>query len=106
MIYIHLCSIIHNSFTAPKSLCASKPMATTELSSVSIAVIFPECHVVGIIQYIIFFKGTLLFFIYSWLLSVFVAARAFSSCCERGLLFVAVHGLLTAVASLVAEHGL
>ena len=32
--------------------------------------------------------------------------RAFSSCGEHGLLFVAVHGLLTAVASLVAEHGL
>ena len=31
---------------------------------------------------------------------------AFSSCGERGLLFVAVHGLLIAVASLVAEHGL
>ena len=33
-------------------------------------------------------------------------ARAFSSCGEWGLLFVAVHGLLIAVASLVAEHGL
>ena len=39
--------------------------------------------------------------------------QAFSSCGERGLLFVAVrglliavHGLLIAVASLVAEHGL
>ena len=32
--------------------------------------------------------------------------RAFSSCGERGLLFVAVHGLLTVVASLAAEHGL
>ena len=32
--------------------------------------------------------------------------RAFSSCSERGLLFVAVCGLLIAVASLVAEHGL
>ena len=31
---------------------------------------------------------------------------AFSSCGERGLLFVAVHGLLIAVASLVVEHGL
>ena len=31
---------------------------------------------------------------------------AFSSCGERGLLFVAVRGLLIAVASLVAEHGL
>ena len=33
-------------------------------------------------------------------------ARAFSSCCEHGLLFVAVRRLLTAVASLVAKHGL
>ena len=32
-------------------------------------------------------------------------ARAFSSCGDQGLLFVAVHGLLIAVASLV-EHGL
>ena len=33
-------------------------------------------------------------------------APAFSSCGERGLLFFAVRGLLIAVASLVAEHGL
>ena len=32
--------------------------------------------------------------------------QAFSSCGEWGLLFVAVHGLLIVVASLVAEHGL
>ena len=32
--------------------------------------------------------------------------RAFSSCGERGLLFIAVHGLLIVVASLVEEHGL
>ena len=32
--------------------------------------------------------------------------QAFSSCSEQGLLFVAVHGLLTAVASLVVEHRL
>ena len=31
---------------------------------------------------------------------------AFSSCGKRGLLFIAVHGLLTTVASLVAEHRL
>ena len=31
---------------------------------------------------------------------------AFSSCSEQGLLFVEVHGLLIAVASLVVEHGL
>ena len=33
-------------------------------------------------------------------------AWAFSGCGKRGLLFVAVRGLLMAVASLVAEHGL
>ena len=45
-------------------------------------------------------------FIYFWLRWVFFAAHgAFSSCGERGLLFVAMHGLLIAVASLVAEHG-
>ena len=32
--------------------------------------------------------------------------QAFSSCGKRVLLFVAVRGLLTAVASLVAEHRL
>ena len=32
--------------------------------------------------------------------------QAFSSCGERGLLFVAVRGFLIAVGSLVAEHGL
>ena len=38
-------------------------------------------------------------------LGVCCCTWAFSSCGERGLLFVAVHGLFTAVASLVAEHG-
>ena len=33
-------------------------------------------------------------------------ARAFSSCGNRGPLFIAVHGLLTIVASLVAGHRL
>ena len=47
-------------------------------------------------------------FIYLFLaaLGLRCCARAFSSCGERGLLLVAVHGLLIAVASLVAEHGL
>ena len=46
-------------------------------------------------------------FIYLFLavLGLRCCARAFSSCGERGLLFVAVRGLLIAVASLVAEHG-
>ena len=49
-----------------------------------------------------------IYFIYLFLaaLGLRCCVRAFSSCGKRGLLFVAVHRLLTAVASLVAEHGL
>ena len=50
---------------------------------------------------------------FSFFLSFFLAVlglhccvRAFSRCGKRGLLFIAVHGLLIAMASLVAEHGL
>ena len=39
-------------------------------------------------------------------LGLHCCTRAFSSCGERGLLFVVVRRLLIAVASLVAEHGL
>ena len=39
-------------------------------------------------------------------LGLHCCAWAFSSCGEWGLLFIAVHGLLIAVAYLVAEHGL
>ena len=39
-------------------------------------------------------------------LGLHCSTRAFSSCGERGLLFIAVCGLLIAVASLVAEHRL
>ena len=45
-------------------------------------------------------------FIYLAALGLSCCARAFSSCRKRGLLFVAVRGLLIAVASLVGEHGL
>ena len=49
-----------------------------------------------------------IYFIYLFLavLGLRCCAQAFSSCGERGLLFVVVCGLLIAVASLVAEHGL
>ena len=55
-------------------------------------------------------KGVEFFFFF--LINLFLVAldlhctRAFSSCGEWGLLFVAVHRLLIVVASLVAEHGL
>ena len=47
-----------------------------------------------------------LFLFFLAVLGLRCCARAFSSCGERGLLFVAMHMLLIAVASLVAEHGL
>ena len=55
-----------------------------------------------------FFFLIYLFYLYLFLaaLSLHCCAHAFSSCGEQGLLFVAVRGLLIAVASLVAEHGL
>ena len=53
----------------------------------------------------IYFKKFIYLFIFGCV-GLRCCARAFSSCGERGLLFVAVHGLLIAVASLVVEHGL
>ena len=60
-------------------------------------------------------RRTCCLFIYFlfFLINLFLAALdlrccawAFSSCSERGLLFVVVHTLLIAVASLVVEHGI
>ena len=45
------------------------------------------------------------FFFFGAVLGLRCCAQAFSSCGERGLLFVAVCGLLIAVSSLVVEHG-
>ena len=56
-------------------------------------------------QYRPFFKK-FIYYLFLAALGLRCCARAFSSCGEQGLLFVAVSGLLIAVASLVAEHGL
>ena len=55
-----------------------------------------------------FFFNIFYLFIYLFLaaLGLRCCVRAFSSCSEWGLLFIAVCGLLIAVASLVAEDGL
>ena len=57
---------------------------------------------------ITYFIFNYLFFIYLFLaaLGLRCCVQAFSSCGERGLLFAAVRQLLSAVTSLVAEHGL
>ena len=70
---------------------------------------FFECHYelmsVYFFNLFIFYK---FIFIYLFLaaLGLRCCAWAFSSCGERGLLFIAVRGLLSAVGSLVVEHGL
>ena len=46
------------------------------------------------------------FFFFLAALGLRCYVQSFSSCSERGLLFVAVSGLLIEVASLVEEHGL
>ena len=56
--------------------------------------------------YIYFFFFKIFIYLFLAVLGLRFCARAFSSCGERGLLFVVVHELLIAVASLVAEHGL
>ena len=44
-------------------------------------------------------------YLFMAVLGLCCCTRAFSSCRERGLLFIVVHRLLIAVASLVAERG-
>ena len=54
-----------------------------------------------------FFKNKFIFtYLFLAALGLRCCTRAFSSSGERGLLFIAMRGLLIAVASLVAEHGL
>ena len=65
MTCIHHYSVIQSSFSALKILCAlffpssPQPLVTTESLTVSIVVPFPECHRLGIIQYIAFSDGLL-----------------------------------------------
>ena len=66
----------------------------------------PEKSLLHLRRNLFFFN--LFYFIYLFLavLGLHCCSWAFSSCSERGLLFTAVHVLLIAVVSLVAEHGL
>ena len=54
----------------------------------------------------IFFKFINLLYLFLAVLGLRFCARAFSSCGERGPLFIAVRGPLTIAASLFAEHRL
>ena len=64
-------------------------------------------EVPALLKFLIIFKqGTPFFLFFLAALGLRCCAQAFSSCGERGLFFIVVHGLFIAVASLVAVHGL
>ena len=65
-------------------------------------------QMISVMPLAFFFLIVFILFIYLFLavLGLRFCARAFSSCGERGPLFIAVRGLLTIAASLVAEHRL
>ena len=71
---------------------------------------FPE--IIYFKKYIVYFIFLTFIFFYIFIYLFLAAwglrccAQVLSSFGERGLFFIVVHGLLTAVASLVAEHGL
>ena len=71
-------------------------------------VLHPHCFLDLLLFCSFFFimEKNIYLFIYLFMavLGLHCCVRAFSSCGEQGLLFVAVHGLLIVVASLVAEH--
>ena len=93
-----------------KSTCSSKsprPMSLQENERFLILELTPPPAIyTSMLTLGFFFK--LIYFIYLFLaaLGPCCCARAFSTCGEQGLLFVVVCGLLIAVSSLVAEHGL
>ena len=59
-----------------------------------------------ILSRLFFFRDFYLFYYkFIYLIHLFLAALGLR-CCAQALFFVVVHGLLMAVASLVAEHGL
>ena len=68
----------------------------------------PTFVICRLLKFYLFVCLFIYLFIYLFLaaLGLCCYARASSSCSERRLLFVAVHGPLIALASLVAEHGL
>ena len=104
-----------------KSMCAQVPLQKYMLSRYThcrffLSIFFIKfflCGPFSLKSLLNFFTILFLLFFLNKFIYLFMAtlglcccARAFSSCCERGLLFIAVCGLLIAVDSLLVEHGL
>ena len=81
------------------------PCAATMLGTAN--TMMSKAELLPSIMATLFFKNKFIYLIYLFLVALGLRCCewAFSSCGEWGLLFVVVHGLLIAVASLVAEHG-
>ena len=62
--YIHHYNITQSSLTALKTSVfpCSYPLPTTDLFTISVVFPFPECYVVGIVQYVAFFTLALSLF--------------------------------------------
>ena len=73
---------------------------------VAFQVFFKRFEAIICFFFVLFCFLIYLFYFYFWLCWVFVAARGLSLVAASGDYSVAVHGLLIAVASLVAEHRL
>ena len=87
----------------------SKPRSLKKMLLLLLLLLFIIIIIWAGLSWVVLWGGGLVYlFIYLSLavLGLRCCAWACSSCGEQGLLFVAVHGLLIAVASLVAEHGL
>ena len=106
----HLYIIIHYSYSLCKSLTFHskpslsfylQPLPTLNSNSTLCKLFF--LHLLLNVQISCSFS---FFFFLVCVGSLLLCARAFFSCGERGLLFVAVCRLFIAVASLVVEHGL
>ena len=64
-----------------------------------------DCRLTSVSFYLKFILFIIIF-LFLAALGLRCCAWPSSSCCEPGLLFIAVHGLFIAVASLVVEHRL
>ena len=83
-------------------LAGQKPNLGTQSASFTVSWDVPKISH----HFSFFLKINLFIYLFLAVLGFHCCAWAFSSCGEQGLLFVAVHGFLIAVSSLVVEHGL
>ena len=110
MLDVCLFTVLTDSLTAavcvprvcplPSLLLRQHQLMAQYWNKISIAFFSVSTYLLLLCHFLSFFLPSFLpFSLYSCVGSSLLCARAFSSCGERGLLFVAVHGLLIVVAS-------